>query len=312
MSKRYVRVMLGQRSVFSERCFADGFVGGDWGIKQDLTASLSLVENWRDFNKLFIPVYLNNRPEKSRIAAGLACGMLYGICKGIAVGDIVISPDGNGNYRIGEVSSNYYYADDKDLPHRRKVQWLDRLVPRSDLSDALQKSTGSIGTVSDITKHVEEIERLIAGDAMPRITTNDETIEDPSVFAMEKHLEEFLVRNWSSTALGKSHEIYTEDGEPIGQQFPTDTGYIDILAVSKDGKELLVVELKRGRASDSVVGQVQRYMGYIMSELAEEGQSVRGCIVALEDNIRIRHALRVNPLIDFYRYEVSFKLHKAN
>lgn len=49
-----------------------------------------------------------------------------------------------------------------------------------------------------------------------------------------------------------------------------------------------------------------------MSELAEEGQSVRGCIVALEDDIRIRHALRVNPLIDFYRYEVSFRLHKAN
>jgi len=38
--------------------------------------------------------------------------------------------------------------------------------------------------------------------------------------------------------------------------------YIDILAVSKDQKELLVVELKKGRASDVVVGQIQRYMGF--------------------------------------------------
>lgn len=309
MSKRYFRIMLGQRSIFADQCFANGFIGGDWEITQDLTNHLA--DNWREFNKEFIPVFLAGHPEKSKVAAGLACAMLHTISKGILVGDIVLCPDGNSNYKLGEVTSNYYYAEAEVLPHRRKVRWFDRSVPRSDLSDALQKSTGSTGTVAEITKYAEELERLIAGEAIQKITTTDETIEDPSVFAMEKHLEEFLVRNWSSTVLGKSHYIYTEDGEQIGQQFPTDTGNIDILAISKDGRELLVVELKRGRASDSVVGQVQRYMGYIMSELAEEGQAVRGCIVALEDDIRIRHALKVNPLIDFYRYEVSFRLHKA-
>ena len=34
----------------------------------------------------------------------------------------------------------------------------------------------------------------------------------------------------------------------------SDTGPIDVLAVSKDKKELLVLELRRGRASDAVVG----------------------------------------------------------
>jgi RecB family endonuclease NucS len=43
---------------------------------------------------------------------------------------------------------------------------------------------------------------------------------------------------------------------------------IDILAVSKDGTCLLVVELKRGRASDVVVGQALRYIGYVQDELA--------------------------------------------
>ena len=97
----------------------------------------------------------------------------------------------------------------------------------------------------------------------------------------------------------------------VGQQYPTDTGLIDILAISKDGKELLIVELKRGRASDNVVGQIQRYMGYVLEELAEESQTVRGVIIALEDDLRIRRALQVATNIDFFRYEIDFKLFKT-
>jgi restriction system protein len=97
----------------------------------------------------------------------------------------------------------------------------------------------------------------------------------------------------------------------IGKQYQTDTGFIDILAISKDKKELLVVELKKGRASDNVVGQIQRYMGFVLEELAEEGQTVKGIIIALEDDNRIRRALAVAPNIVFYRYQVSFKLFKA-
>jgi restriction system protein len=69
-----------------------------------------------------------------------------------------------------------------------------------------------------------------------------------------------------------------------------------------------VVELKRGKASDVVVGQTLRYMGYVQEELAEEGQSVRGVIIALEDDQRIRRALAMTPTIEFFRYEISFKL----
>ena len=86
---------------------------------------------------------------------------------------------------------------------------------------------------------------------------------------------------------------------------------MDILAISKDKKELLVVELKKGRASDAVVGQVQRYMGYALDELAEPDQTVRGCIIALEDDVRLRRALRVTTNIDFYKYQVSFRLFKG-
>jgi restriction system protein len=35
------------------------------------------------------------------------------------------------------------------------------------------------------------------------------------------------------------------------------------LIIKKDKSQLLAVELKKGRASDAVVGQVLRYMGYV-------------------------------------------------
>lgn len=178
------------------------------------------------------------------------------------------------------------------------------------MSDSLKNSTGSAGTVSNISKFSEEIERLITGNLPPTIISNDETVEDPTVFALEKHLEDFLVKNWKKTLLGKKYDVFEEDGELVGRQYPTDTGAIDILAGSKDKKELLIVELKKGRASDVVIGQIQRYMGYALEELATENQIVKGAIIALEEDIRIRRALAVTSNIEFYRYQVSFKLFK--
>lgn len=96
----------------------------------------------------------------------------------------------------------------------------------------------------------------------------------------------------------------------VGRQYPSDTGPIDILAISKDKKELLILELKRGRASDQVVGQIQRYMGYVLQELAEPNQIFKGIIIALDDDLKIRRALAVTNNISFYRYKVSFNLFK--
>lgn len=306
--KKYNRVMLGPKSVYAEQCYKEGFIGADFDIRQDL--SNDLPENWRDFNKKFIPVWLKAYPEKSKVAAGLACGMLWTISKGLKKGDIIISPDGTGRYYVGEITGDYQYVENGILPHRREMNWYSVTIDRSEMSLELQRSTGSIGTCSDISGYAEEIESLIGVIPRQTIVSIDETIEDPSVFALEKHLEHFLVSNWNHTVLGKDYDIYEVDGEIVGQQYPSDTGNIDILAISKDKKELLVIELKKGRASDNVVGQIQRYMGYIQDELLEKGQTVKGVIIALEDDLRIKRALSVTNNIEFYRYQVSFKLYK--
>lgn len=310
--KSYYRVMLGRKSVHAAECFAGGFIGTDFDIQEDL--GRTLPNEWRAFNKRYIPVYLAKHPDKSKVSAGLACGALWTVSKGIQKGDFVLCPDGSGSYRVGEVLGDYYYAQGQILPHRRKVRWMETAIARSAMSEALQNSTGSIGTVSDISGYHDEIERLI-GDApaQPRIpiVSGDPDIEDPVAFAMEKHLEAFLVANWNQTILSKDFSIYEEDGEPVGQQYATDAGPIDVLAISKDKKRLLVVELKRGRATDVVVGQVLRYMGFVKEQIAEDDQTVEGAIIALEDDQKMRWALLSVPSISFYRYEISFKLVKG-
>lgn len=306
MSRSYYRVRLGEGASHAAECFAGEFIGVHWGFKEDLTGQFG--DNWRDFNSRFIPVFLERYPDRSKIAAGLACATLWIVGQGMSIGDLVMCPDANGDFMLGEITSDYYCAPDGILPQRRRVKWFPGRAKRSELSQELWKSVRVPGTVVSVDSYANEVERLIGGETMPPVVATSEDIEDPSTFALEKHLEDFLVTNWGQTALGRDFDIYSDEGVLLGQQYPSDTGPIDILAISKDRKTLLVVELKRGRASDVVVGQVQRYMGYVLGELAEEGQSVRGVIIALEDDLRLRRALAVTSSIDFFRYQVSFKL----
>lgn len=93
--KRYIRLMLGAKSAHIDECLKGNFIGADFDIQQDL--SKHLYENWREFNKKFIPVWLETHPDKSKVSAGLACGALWTVAKGLKRGDIIISPDGMEN-----------------------------------------------------------------------------------------------------------------------------------------------------------------------------------------------------------------------
>ncbi len=304
--KNYYRIMLGRGSTFAEEARAGNYIGADFRIDVDLKNNLP--DSWRDFNNDMIPVWLERNPGKTKIGAGLACGQLWTVAKGVQVGDIVLSPHGNGEFLVGDVIGEYEYFPGQSLPHRRKINWFTTLN-RQQMSLELRNSAGSIATVANITKYDNELSLLIEHPGA-MISVADESVEDASVFALEKHLEDFLVHNWAHTELGRGYDIYQQDGEIIGQQYPSDTGPIDILAISKDKQELLVVELKKGRISDVVVGQIQRYMGYVQDELAEKTQKVSGVIIALEDDIRLKRALSVTQNISLMTYEVKFALNR--
>ena len=102
-----------------------------------------------------------------------------------------------------------------------------------------------------------------------------------------------------------------ETSLPKGAQFQISVTYPnDAYNFSKDKKVLLVIELKKGRTSDVVVGQIQRYMGYVKDEVLERGQKVKGLIIGLEPDVRLKRALSVCSDIEFCRYKIDFKLIK--
>src|SRR5271168_128710 len=121
MSK-YYRLRLGEAGAYANECFAENFIGADFGITQNLTDNLP--DEWREFNRVFIPVYLESHPDKTKIAAGLAGGSLWTVCRGIKNGEVVLCPDAVGTYHVGEISGDYYYQPGGILPHRRPVKWL--------------------------------------------------------------------------------------------------------------------------------------------------------------------------------------------
>lgn len=309
MSRRFYKIMLGKGSSAAGQARGESFVGADYALDRDLTGHLP--EDWREFNDRWIPHFLETG-KPNRISAGLAAGQLWTVAKGLQIGDLVLSPTASdsGELYVGIVSSDYHYRSGEVLPHRRSVEWQPNTLKKADCSQELRAGLGYGSTICNLDRYAEEITRLTGDPAMADVIfSRDREIEDPTNFVMERHLEDFLVGNWAQTELGAKYDIYTEDGEMVGQQYQTDTGPIDILAISKDKKVLLVVELKKGRATDSVVGQVLRYMGYV-KELADKGQVVRGAIIALEDDPKLHRALSMVERVDFYRYEVQFSLLK--
>ncbi len=293
--------MLGRNSSFAKEYIEHNRIGMNFDVVEDI--SFLKLSDYKNFSHKLAPIISEACPNKTRISIGRATGALWRFLTEMKQEDIVVTPDGNNNYIIGTISSDYIYTPNKDLPHQREVKWL-KIISKEELSQPLLRSLSSPGTITDLAPYSSEIDSLL--------TSNQEISSTSSIpFLLEKYLEEFMVSNWNNLELAKEYDILSDEEGITGRQYIVDTGKIDILAISKDKKILLVIELKKGKPSDDVVGQIQRYMGYVKHELAEPYQTVKGIIIGFEDDLRIKRALQVASDIEYYKYEMSFGLTKS-
>ena len=130
---------------------------------------------------------------------------------------------------------------------------------------------------------------------------------DKSTFYMEKELENFLIKNWDKTELGKDFDLINEDGELVSQQYQTKHGIIDILVQDKKTKQYVVIELKRNQTSDDTVGQILRYLGWI-EENKPNKLPPKGIIIASNFDEKLRLALKKVKDVEVYSYQIDFKL----
>lgn len=141
--------------------------------------------------------------------------------------------------------------------------------------------------------------RLSLTDGQPR-DDNEGQIEDEvedSIEArvlIERNLHDYL--SCHLTLLEPNLTLH--DG---GVEYQTDAGRVDILAVDKQ-KNLVVVEIKAGRAKDSALGQLLGYMGC----LSTRNKGVRGILVASDFDERVVFGSRGLPNVRLVKYTLSF------
>ena len=142
-------------------------------------------------------------------------------------------------------------------------------------------------------------------------TGEDESPPEPQTggeFAYEADLRNYLAKNLASLEPGL--RLYEDEGI-TGIEFPVGGRFIDILATDAE-QGLVVIELKVSRGYDRVVGQLLRYVAWIKKNLADEGQRVRGFIVAREISEDLRLACSLVSDLELFEYELSLKLKRVN
>jgi RecB family endonuclease NucS len=121
-------------------------------------------------------------------------------------------------------------------------------------------------------------------------------------FAIEAHLRDFLARNLEVIEPGL--RLYATSVRS-GVEFSVDNGRIDILAVDKQDK-YVVVELKLSRGRNKALGQLLYYMSWVDKHL--HNGPCRGLIVANEITEDLVMAISRTPGVKVARYRMSFSI----
>jgi endonuclease len=184
--------------------------------------------------------------------------------------------------------TNYNLRDDNDPPSRLhddlffmlESNLFRRYLPEKDPPPF---HLAEVGEISQRQRDVLKVERI-----------RQQAIEGR--FSYEQELQLYLKEN--PERLEQGLILY-----PNGMEYWTRVGLIDLLCKDRDGN-LVILELKVAGTSDQVSGQLQRYMGWITSNLASAGQKVRGIIVAQSISEKLYWATRRDADVELYEYRV--------
>lgn len=233
----------------------------------------------------------------------------FAACARLASDSFTLSEDQKSKYDHGK---SFYHSDYgvilEDVQYWETPRLVKDLIPSLKLIENKQNWGAYFqGGVRQLTEDdfltITE-NRITIPLLMPK--TEDAIISE-SQFALEAHLEEFIDKNWTHINFGTDLVKYEADDQS-GRQFPAGPWSIDFLCIDRANNDFVVIELKRGKSSDSTVGQVLRYMGWVTENLTKTGQQVRGIIIAQEVDDALRYAVKGLRNVSVLTYQVDFKL----
>jgi restriction system protein len=217
-------------------------------------------------------------PHKPARAKALYANMIWAFYHEITLGDIVVARRGRKTLAaVGRVCGSAFYAPGKNPDFHNHPSFLEvawQAHPRDKVFPTVVFPMNTLVELSE-NRYRAFVEH---SGFLPEPPELEEPLEDPAAFELEKYLEEFIVSNFDSIFKGEL-KIYEDADGNDGQQYATDIGPIDILAIESKTKAFVVMELKKGRPSDQVVGQTLRYMGWVKKNLCTGGQAVKGLVI---------------------------------
>ena len=191
--KLYNRIMLGEGGRYVKDCLDNNYIGVNFLKDIDLSNIPHTDESvWK---QNLVAKYLESHPDKTSATARMAIGFMWTVCYGLKTGDVVLAPNGEGGYYVAEITGSYFYAQGKELSHRRTVKWLNVIIQRSSMSQKLQNSTGSIGTCCNISKYADELQQLINGSTPIKIINDSLKVENFKERSLHRLLSNYLFSN---------------------------------------------------------------------------------------------------------------------
>ncbi len=128
---------------------------------------------------------------------------------------------------------------------------------------------------------------------------------------LERHLEELVVTNFDQLfpgwAIYSTNALSAAGSRPTGVRYRTPAGEIDLLCTDEDNN-LVVIELKRNRAPDRVVSQLERYLVWVEQNISKPGQSVRGIIVAKKHGDHVVYSASRRADIELWTYDLKLSI----
>lgn len=244
-------------------------------------------------------------PDRSDRSYQAIARMMYSFYHEIEIGDVIIARKGlrvvSG---VGTVIQIVTFTPDRnpviDHPHFLGVDWS---------SSRRNKSFGTKKFVqSTVVEIMEEAYKQLL-DEVPAAVNSDFNVGKLR-FEFENQLQEFMEQHWHS--IFPNFDLYEDEEGNVGLLYDTsDSGVIDILAIDRNSKDFIVIELKRRRTSDVAIGQVLRYMGWVRATLCQGDNAtrrVRGIIICAEEDQKLNYAHSMVTDVEIRYYDLSFKL----
>ena len=254
-------------------------------------------------------------PERPPATQSLIANMVWNFYHEMAPGDVILARRGRQILvGMGTVTKSACYEPGRNPnlskpPHIHSnfinVTWQE--TPRD---QAFGENVFPMHTLTEFTE--AQYQNILKGpqptpSGPSSILVPVNAVEDQNSFVLEKYLEDFIVSNFAQIFRNEL-TLSQNDDDTTGQQYPTDIGLIDILAFERATNSFVVIELKKGRPSDQVVGQVLRYMGWVKANLCSEGQSVKGLGICRDKDQRLTYAISMTNNVRIKYYSVSFRL----